>query len=47
MTKKIELQGLERLLASGLTQEEEVIARRYYSDKERESMNESDFCGPP
>ncbi len=37
---------LTRLLASGLTQEEETIARRYYSDKERESMDESDFCGP-
>lgn len=41
-----ELQGLERLLAKGLTQEEEALARRYYSDKERDSMDASDFCGP-
>ncbi len=37
---------LTRLLALSLTQDEEVIARRYYSDKERQSMDESDFCGP-
>lgn len=37
---------LARLLYVGLTQEEEVIARRYYSDKERKSMDEGDFCGP-
>lgn len=40
-----ELLGLERLLAKGLTQEEEVIARRYYSDKERDSMDADQFCG--
>src|SRR5690348_1219902 len=37
---------LTRLLALSLTPDEEGIARRYYSDKERESMDESDFCGP-
>ncbi len=37
---------LTRLEALGLTTEELEIARRYYSDKERESMDESDFCGP-
>jgi len=37
---------LQRLIIKGLTPEQEVIARRYYSDKEREGMDESDFCGP-
>src|SRR6185437_8876561 len=37
---------LTRLLSAGLTPEQETLARRYYSDKERESMDESDFCGP-
>jgi hypothetical protein len=37
---------LTRLLQSGLTQEEEAIARRYYSDKERKSMDADAFCGP-
>src|SRR6266699_4996990 len=37
---------LTRLEALGCTPEELEIARRYYSDKERESMDESDFCGP-
>jgi phage head maturation protease len=37
---------LTRLQSLGCTPEELEIARRYYSDKERESMDESDFCGP-
>ena len=37
---------IQRLLALGLTPEEETITRRYYSQKERDSMDESDFCGP-
>lgn len=37
---------LTRLLAKGLTPEEETLARRYYSQKERDSMDESDFAGP-
>lgn len=37
---------LTRLLALGLSPEEEEIARRYYSQKERESMDEGAFCGP-
>lgn len=37
---------LTRLLSLGLSPEEEALARRYYSDKERKSMDESDFCGP-
>lgn len=37
---------LTRLLSLGLTPEEETLARRYYSDKERDSMDDSDFCGP-
>lgn len=37
---------LTRLLALGLSPEQEEIARRYYSQKERDSMDESDFCGP-
>src|SRR5256886_4841155 len=41
-----ELLGLERLLSKGLTQDEEALARRYYSDSERQSMDEGDFCGP-
>lgn len=44
MTKPID--HLQALLAKGLTQEEETIARRYYSQKERDSMDESDFAGP-
>lgn len=37
---------LQRLLAKGLDPESEMIARRYYSQKERASMDESAFCGP-
>jgi len=37
---------ITRLLARGLSPDEEIIARRYYSDKERQSMNEGSFCGP-
>ncbi len=37
---------LERLLTAGLSPDLETIARRYYSDKEREGMDESAFCGP-
>ncbi len=37
---------LTRLLSKGLDQETETLARRYYSDKERQSLDESDFCGP-
>lgn len=37
---------LTRLHSLGLTPEQETIARRYYSDKEREGMPESSFCGP-
>lgn len=37
---------LTRLLSKGLDQEIETLARRYYSDKERQSLDESDFCGP-
>jgi hypothetical protein len=37
---------LSRLLALGLDQELETIARRYYSQKERESMDSEDFAGP-
>jgi hypothetical protein len=37
---------LTRLLSKGLDQDTETLARRYYSDKERQSLNESDFCGP-
>lgn len=37
---------LNRLVATGLTEEEVEIARRYYSDKERKSMPASAFCGP-
>ncbi len=37
---------LTRLLSKGLDQETEALARRYYSDKERQSLDESDFCGP-
>jgi HK97 family phage prohead protease len=37
---------LQRLIAAGLSPEDEIIARRYYSDKERQSMDVSDFCGP-
>lgn len=37
---------LTRLLARGLTPEEESIARRYYSQKERQSMDKGSFCGP-
>ena len=37
---------LNRLLALSLSPEEETLARRYYSQDERDSMDESDFCGP-
>lgn len=37
---------LQRLAQRGLSPELEVIARRYYSQKERDSMDSSDFCGP-
>src|SRR5215469_5232408 len=37
---------LQVLLDKGLSQEEETIARRYYSREERDSMDESDFAGP-
>ena len=37
---------LTRLLTRGLSAEEETLARRYYSQKERDSMDASDFCGP-
>jgi hypothetical protein len=37
---------LQRLIIKGLTPEQEVLARRYYSDKEREGMDEGEFCGP-
>jgi hypothetical protein len=37
---------LTRLLAKGLSPEEETLARRYYSDKERDSMDSDQFCGP-
>lgn len=37
---------LTRLLAQGLSPDLETIARRYYSDKERQSLDESVFCGP-
>src|SRR5258708_468151 len=38
--------GMARLRERGLTPHEETIARRYYSEKERSSMDESSFCGP-
>src|SRR5260221_11139710 len=34
------------LLTLNLSPEQEEIARRYYSQKERDSMDSSDFCGP-
>jgi len=37
---------LQRLIIKGLIPEQETLARRYYSDKEREGMDEGDFCGP-
>jgi hypothetical protein len=37
---------LNRLLALGLSPELETLARRYYSDKSRDAMDSSDFCGP-
>lgn len=37
---------ITRLMQRGLSQEDELIARRYYSQKERDSMDDSDFCGP-
>ena len=37
---------LTRLLTLDLSPEEEEIARRYYSQKERDSMPASSFCGP-
>jgi len=37
---------LQRLITRGITPEEEALARRYYSQKERDSMDESEFCGP-
>ena len=37
---------LTRLLSLGLSPEEETLARRYYSQKERDSMDDSDFAGP-
>ena len=37
---------INRLTARGIGPELETIARRYYSDKERQSMDESAFCGP-
>lgn len=37
---------LTRLTTLGLTPEQEILARRYYSQSERESMDEGSFCGP-
>ena len=37
---------LNRLLAIGLDADTEAIARRYYSQKEREGMSAGSFCGP-
>lgn len=37
---------LSRLLALNLSPEETEIARRYYSQKERDSLPDSAFCGP-
>lgn len=37
---------LTRLHSLGLTPEQETLARRYYSDKERQSMSADQFCGP-
>ena len=37
---------LNRLISRGLDNEDLEIARRYYSDKERQSMPASAFCGP-
>ena len=37
---------LARLTQKGLSPELETIARRYYSQKERDSLPESAFCGP-
>ena len=35
-----------RLVEKGLSPELETLARRYYSQKERESMDDDEFCGP-
>lgn len=37
---------LNRLLGKGLSPELETLARRYYSDKERDNMDSDQFCGP-